>query len=104
MMSFTIPLNQCSFASRNRKISASRAQRGSLLTPLPRRSRGCGHETPRGNSGDLGRTKKRKRRKWFSRKYYASVMRIKEFYEDYIGAAFSGILSNALDKNFGRNH
>ena len=59
---------------------------------------------PRGNSGDLGRTKKRKRRRWFSRKYYTSVMRIKEFYEDNIGKTFTGILSNALNKNFGRNH
>ena len=45
----------------------------------------------------------RKRRRWFSRKYYASVMRIKEFYEDNIGKTFTGILSNALNKNFGRN-
>ena len=64
---------------------------------------GTGRETPRGNSGDLGRAKKRKRRRWFSRKYYASVMRIKEFYEDNIGKTFTGILSNALNKNFGRS-
>ena len=64
---------------------------------------GTGRETPRGNSGDLGRAKKRKRRKWFSRKYYASVMNLKEFYEDNIGRTFTGILSNALNKNFGRN-
>ena len=31
-------------------------------------------------------------------------MRIKEFYEDNIGKTFTGILSNAIDKNFGRNH
>ena len=55
---------------------------------------GTGRETPRGNSGDLGRAKKRKRRKWFSRKYYASVMNIKEFYEDNIGRSFTGILSD----------
>ena len=65
---------------------------------------GTGRETPRGNSGDLGRAKKRKRRKWFSRKYYASVMNLKEFYEDNIGRTFTGILSNALNKNFGRNY
>ena len=63
---------------------------------------GTGRETPRGNSGDLGRAKKRQRRKWFSRKYYASVMNIKEFYEDNIGKSFTGIISNALNKNFGR--
>ena len=64
---------------------------------------GTGRETPRGNSGDIGRTKVRQRRKWFSRKYYASVMNIKEFYEDNIGKSFTGIISNALNKNFGRN-
>ena len=31
--------------AQDEKRRASRAQRGSLLTPLPRRSRGCGHET-----------------------------------------------------------
>ena len=65
---------------------------------------GTGRETPRGNSGDLGRAKKRQRRKWFSRKYYTSVMNIKEFYEDNIGRSFTGILCSALSKDFGRNH
>ena len=67
------------------------------------REKRCGHslkvyrtgrETPRGNPGDIGRTKRRQRRKWFSAKYYASVMRIKEFYEDNIGRSFTGILSD----------
>ncbi len=65
---------------------------------------GTGRETPRGNSGDIGRAKVRQRRKWFSRKYYASVMNIKEFYEDNIGRSFTGILCSALSKDFGRNH
>ena len=65
---------------------------------------GTGRETPRGNSGDIGRTIVRQRRKWFSRKYYASVMNIKEFYEDNIGRSFTGILCSALSKDFGRNH
>ena len=55
---------------------------------------GTGRETPRGNSGDIGRAKVRQRCKWFSRKYYASVMNIKEFYEDNIGRSFTGILSD----------
>ena len=65
---------------------------------------GTGRETPRGNSGDIGRAKVRQRRKWFSRKCYASVMNIKEFYETNIGKAFTGILCSALSKDFGRNH
>ena len=65
---------------------------------------GTGRETPRGNSGNLGRAKKRKRRRWFSRKYYASVMRLKEFYEENVGRTFCGILSSALSKDFRQNH
>ena len=65
---------------------------------------GTGRETPRGNSGDLGRAKKRQRRRWFSRKYYASVMNLKEFYEENIGREFCGILSSALSKDFRQNH
>ena len=64
---------------------------------------GTGRETPRGNSGDIGRTKVRQRRKWFSRKYYASVMNIKEFYEDNIGKAFTGTLMR-LNHSFGNGH
>ena len=66
---------------------------------------GTGRETPRGNSGDLGRAKKRQRRRWFSRKYYASVMNLKEFYEENIGREFLGVISNALShKDFRQNH
>ena len=61
---------------------------------------GTGRETPRGNPGDLGRAKRRKRRRWFSRKYYASVMRLKEFYEENVGREFCGIMSSTLSKDF----
>ena len=59
---------------------------------------GTGRETPRGNSGDLGRAKKRKRRRWFSRKYYASVMNLKEFLEENIGREFCGVMSDLVRK------
>ena len=66
---------------------------------------GTGRETPRGNPGDIGRAKKRQRRKWFSTKYYASVMNIKEFYEENLGWQFCGLIANALNKkNFAQNH
>ena len=58
---------------------------------------GTGRETPRGNSGDLGREKVRGRRRWFSRKYYASVMNIKEFFADNLGRQYQGILSDIFD-------
>ena len=66
---------------------------------------GTGKEGPRGNSGDLGRAKVRKARHWFSRKYYMSVMNIKEFMADSLGKEFMGILTDALDsRKFSRNH
>ena len=58
---------------------------------------GTGRQTPRGNSGDLGREKVRGRRRWFSRKYYASVMNIKEFFADNLGKEYQGILSDIFD-------
>ena len=66
---------------------------------------GTGKEVPRGNSGDLGRPKVRKERHWFSRKYYMSVMNIKEFMGDSLGRQFQGIISDALDqKKFSKIH
>ena len=66
---------------------------------------GTGREVPRGNSGDLGREKKRKARHWFSRKYYMSVMNIKEFMAESLGKQFQGIISDTLDsKKFSRIH
>jgi len=57
---------------------------------------GVGKETPRGNSGDLGRPKVRQRRPWFSKKYYASVLNIREFMADNMGKEFVGIISDAF--------
>ncbi len=66
---------------------------------------GTGRETPRGNSGDIGRDKVRKRRRWFSRKYYASVMNIRDFFADNLGKEYQGIIADSFnDKIFRRNH
>ena len=66
---------------------------------------GTGKEVPRGNPGDIGRTKVRQRRRWFSTKYYASFMNLKEFYAENLGKEFIGILNEALDDyNFRRHH
>ena len=66
---------------------------------------GTGRETPRGNPGDIGRAKVRQRRRWFSIKYYASFMNIKEFYADNLGKEFIGIINETLDDyNFRRYH
>lgn len=66
---------------------------------------GTGKEVARGNGGDIGRTRKRKKRPWFSRKYYASVMNIKDFMADSLGRQFQGIIADALDSSkFRYNH
>lgn len=66
---------------------------------------GTGKEIPRGNHGDIGREKKRKAKKWFSRKYYASVMNIRDFLAENIGNEFVGLVAKSLDDNYRRyNH
>lgn len=61
-----------------------------------------GSNTPRGNPGDLGRDNAHKRRRWFSRKYYASVMNIRDFYADNLGRDLADTVSNALTRNISR--
>lgn len=61
---------------------------------------GVGRETPRGNPGDIGHDKIRKRRKWFSRKYYGSVMNINDFFAESLGREFVGVVARALDDRF----
>ena len=56
---------------------------------------GMGRNAPRGNPGDIGKANgrlspsgafvRKKRKRWFSRKYFASVMNIHEFYADSLG-------------------
>ena len=49
---------------------------------------GTGREVPIGNGGDIGREKKRKRRRWFSTKYYRSVFNLRRFYAESLGEDF----------------
>ena len=66
---------------------------------------GTGKEVPRGNPGDIGRDKVRQKKPWFSRKYYASVMNLRDFMADSIGKDFVGLVAKALDDKFRRyNH
>lgn len=65
---------------------------------------GTGKEVPRGNSGDLGRPKVRQRRRWFSRKYYGSVMHLNEFLSENMGQELVGVLATALDDKHFRYH
>lgn len=66
---------------------------------------GTGKEIPRGNSGDIGRERKRQKKPWFSRKYYASVMNLRDFLSDNIAHEFVGIVARSLDDKYVRyNH
>lgn len=58
---------------------------------------GTGRNTPRGNPGDIGKANGRKRKRWFSRKYFASVMNIQEFMADNLGKQCCLAVSNVFD-------
>ncbi len=66
---------------------------------------GTGKEIPRGNNGDIGRERKRKKKPWFSRKYYASVMNLRDFLADNMAKEFVGVVAKSLDDKYLRyNH
>lgn len=66
---------------------------------------GTGKETPRGNKGDMGRKKVRQKKPWFSRKYYASVMNLRDFLADNMAREFVGLVAQSLDDKYLRyNH
>lgn len=65
---------------------------------------GTGSNTSRGNSGDLGAgfTNRRKRKRWFSRKYFASVNNIQEFFAENLGRDCCLAISRALNPDLMR--
>lgn len=66
---------------------------------------GTGKEIPRGNNGDIGMEHKRKKKPWFSRKYYASVMNLRDFLADNMAKEFVGVVAQSLDDKYLRyNH
>lgn len=60
---------------------------------------GVGREVPHGNPGDIGRDKKRERRRWFSVKYYSSVMNLRDFMAESLGDEFKSMFCAALDSD-----
>lgn len=63
---------------------------------------GVGREVPHGNSGDIGRDKVRERRRWFSVKYYSSVMNLRDFMAESLGDEFRSMFCAALDSDNAR--
>lgn len=65
---------------------------------------GTGREVPIGNPGDIGRDKKRERRRWFSTKYYASIMKLRDFMGQSLGAEFKSMFCDTLDADRARHN
>lgn len=59
---------------------------------------GTGSNTPVGNPGDIGRPNRRKRRRWFSKAHYASVMNLREFFSSNLGRHAASVISDALSQ------
>lgn len=65
--------------------------------------RGTGSNTPIGNGGALlSGGNARKKREWYSLKYYASVCNIRDFLADSIGKEFVGVVKRELDAANGK--
>lgn len=58
---------------------------------------GTGREVSIGNPGDIGREKVRERRRWFSVKYYSSMMKLRDFMALSIGEEFKSMFCDTLD-------
>lgn len=65
---------------------------------------GVGREVPHGNPGDIGRDKVREAKKWYSLKYFSSVMNIKEFMAENLGKDAVNIICEALDASAARKY
>ena len=77
-------------------LSCKREQRASLLTL-------CRAQPT--NAKQIGRERKRKKKPWFSRKYYASVMNLRDFLADNMAQEFVGVVAQSLDDKYLRyNH
>lgn len=61
---------------------------------------GTGREVSIGNPGDI---EVRQRRRWFSPKYYSSVMNLRDFYAESLGYEFIGLFAN-LDTDVVRSN
>ena len=65
---------------------------------------GTGREVPIGNPGDIGREKKRERRRWFSTKYYSSILRLRDFMAQSLGDEFKAMFVDTLDADRARHN
>lgn len=57
---------------------------------------GVGKETYRGNPGDIGRPKVRKKKPWFDRKYFGSVHHLRDFMAESFAQQCVALFSDAF--------
>ena len=79
-----------------KEFSRKREQSGACSNYAECSRKSCEAKIPRGNKGDIGRERKRKKKPWFSRKYYTSVMNLRDFLSDNIAHEFVGVVAQAL--------
>ena len=79
-----------------KEFSRKREQSGACSNYAECSRKSCEAKIPRGNKGDIGRERKRKKMPWFSRKCYASVMNLRDFLSDNIAHEFVGVVAQAL--------
>lgn len=65
---------------------------------------GTGREVPIGNPGDIERPKVRERRRWFSTKYYSSIMKLRDFMGRSLGDEFKAMFCDTLDADRARHN
>lgn len=65
---------------------------------------GVGREVPIGNPGDIGHDKVRERRRWFSVKYYSSIMKLRDFMGQSLGEEFKSMFCDTLDADRARHN
>lgn len=65
---------------------------------------GTGREVPIGNPGDIGYDKVRERRRWFSIKYYSSIMKLRDFMGRSLGDEFKSMFCDTLDADRARHN
>lgn len=63
---------------------------------------GTGREVAIGNPGDIGRKKVRQRRRWFSIKYYTSILKLRDFLALSLGKEFAAMVTNMFNANTAR--
>jgi len=87
-------------------ISCKRGQSRACSSYAERSRNRCeayiGRDNARKRSSQSAFVVKRRKNRWFSRKYFASVMNLREFFADNLGKDMADTISNALTRDISR--